>query len=71
MALFLYGTYFGWCTYNNDEIFNYTPGMDITTLQVPRSTEADLYDYVISECQEAAKMLTKDTNKTPHALITG
>ena len=47
----------------NDEIFNYTPGMDITTLQIPRSTEADLYDYVISECQEAAKMLTKDTNK--------
>ena len=37
--------------------------MDITTLQIPRSTEADLYDYVISECQEAAKMLTKDTNK--------
>lgn len=25
----------------NDEIFNYTPGMDITTLQIPRSTEAD------------------------------
>lgn len=47
----------------NDEIFNYTPGMDITTLQIPRSTEADLYDYVISECQEASKMLTKDTNK--------
>ncbi|WP_418696575.1 RagB/SusD family nutrient uptake outer membrane protein [Bacteroides sp.] len=46
-----------------DQIFNYTPGMDITTLQVPRSTEEELYDYVISECREAAKLLTKSTNK--------
>lgn len=46
-----------------DKVFDYTPGMDITTLQVARSTEAELYDYIISECKEAAKMLTKDTNK--------
>lgn len=46
-----------------DQVFDYTPGMDITTLQVPRSTEEALYDYVISECQEAARMLTKDTNR--------
>lgn len=46
-----------------DQVFNYTPGMDVTTLQVPRSTEEELYDYVISECREAAKLLTKDTNK--------
>lgn len=46
-----------------DKLFDYTPGMDITTLQVARSTEERLYDYVISECQEVAKMLTKDTNK--------
>lgn len=46
-----------------DQLFNYTPGMDITTLQVPRSKEAELYDYVISECEAAASMLTKDTNK--------
>lgn len=46
-----------------DEVFNYTSGMDITTLQKPRSTEEEIYNYVISECKEAADMLTKDTNK--------
>ena len=46
-----------------DQVFDYTPGMDITTLQVPRSTEEALYDYVILECQKAARMLTKDTNR--------
>ncbi|MDR3252044.1 MAG: RagB/SusD family nutrient uptake outer membrane protein [Tannerella sp.] len=40
-----------------DEIFDYTPGMDITTLQIPRSTEAALYDYIISECQAVSNML--------------
>jgi|AGTN01.3.fsa_nt_gi SusD family. len=34
-----------------DEVFEYTPGMDITALQYPRSTEAQLYDYIISECE--------------------
>ena len=47
----------------NDEVFDYTPGMDITTLQVPRSTEEKLYDYIISECHEAAGMMTTATNK--------
>ena len=48
-----------------DQLFDYTPGMDITTLQVPRSTEVELYDYIISECQEIANnnMLSKETNK--------
>ena len=46
-----------------DKVFDYTPGMDITTLQVPRSAEAELYDYIISECKEAAKMMTTNTNK--------
>lgn len=46
-----------------DQLFDYTPGMDITSLQIPRSTEVELYDYVISECQKAASMLTRDTNK--------
>ena len=32
-----------------DEVFDYVPGMDITALQYPRSTEAGIYDYVISE----------------------
>ena len=43
-----------------DEIFEYTPGMDITTLQYPRSTEAALYDYIISECDEIKNFLPTD-----------
>ncbi len=34
-----------------DEVFEYIPGMDITALQYARSTEASLYDYIISECE--------------------
>lgn len=45
-----------------DQVFDYQPNMDITTLQIPRATEAELYDYIISECQEAEKLLTKSTN---------
>jgi hypothetical protein len=47
-----------------DEIFDYTPGMDVTTLQIPRATEAAMYDYIISECQAVAAMLSteKQTN---------
>lgn len=40
-----------------DEIFEYSPGMDITTLQYARSTEAGLYDYIISECEEIKNLL--------------
>ena len=40
-----------------DEIFEYTPGMDITTLQHARSTEAGLYDYIISECEAIKNFL--------------
>jgi len=40
-----------------DKIFDYTGGMDPAELQTPRSTEAESYNYVISECTEAAKML--------------
>jgi hypothetical protein len=40
-----------------DEVFEYSGGTDITALQLPRSTEAALYDYVISECTEIAGML--------------
>lgn len=47
----------------DDNVFDYTPGMDPSAIQIARSTEAGLYDYIISECKEAAKMLTKDTNK--------
>jgi len=40
-----------------DEIFDYAPGMDITALQHPRSTEAELYDYIIDECEEIKDFL--------------
>jgi hypothetical protein len=40
-----------------DEVFAYEGGMDITALQVARSTEAGLYDYVIDECTAIAPML--------------
>lgn len=46
-----------------DEVFAYTPGMDITTIQIPRSTEADMYDYIIKECREAAELMSKQTNE--------
>ncbi|KAA6309776.1 RagB/SusD family nutrient uptake outer membrane protein, partial [termite gut metagenome] len=47
-----------------DEVFDYTPGMDITVLQKPRSTEAEIYDYIISECKAVADLLpsAKQTN---------
>ncbi len=32
-----------------DEVFEYSPGTDITALQYPRVTESEIYNYVISE----------------------
>jgi hypothetical protein len=43
-----------------DEIFEYTSGMDVTTMQIPRATEAAMYDYIIAECQAVAAMLPTD-----------
>jgi hypothetical protein len=40
-----------------DEVFDYTPGMDISTMQYPRSTEAEMYDYIIRECREVIPLL--------------
>lgn len=40
-----------------DEVYGYTSGMDITPLQFPRSTEAAIYDYIISELDAAALLL--------------
>ena len=40
-----------------DEIFDYEAGMDVTTLQRPRATEAEMYDYIISECKAIYNML--------------
>lgn len=38
-----------------DEVFEYTAGMDVSALQYPRSSEAAIYDYVISECEDVAR----------------
>ncbi|HAR38729.1 MAG TPA: RagB/SusD family nutrient uptake outer membrane protein [Porphyromonadaceae bacterium] len=43
-----------------DEVFEYATGMDITVLQYPRSTEAALYDYIISECEAIKDFLPVD-----------
>jgi hypothetical protein len=40
-----------------DEVFGYESGMDVETLQYPRSTEEELYNYVISECAQIADIL--------------
>lgn len=56
---------FGGMPIVGDEVFVYEPGMDITSIQIPRSTEAEIYDYVIKECDEASKLLTNDP--TTHA----
>lgn len=40
-----------------DEVFTYESGTDITSMQIARSTEAELYDYIISECTEIADYL--------------
>ncbi len=51
-----------------DEVFSYSPGMDITTMQIPRATEAEMYDYIIKECQEAAKLMNdKKTENSARA----
>lgn len=40
-----------------DQVFDYDPNEDVVNLQIPRSTEAEIYDYIISECDFAAKYL--------------
>jgi len=45
-----------------DEIFEYNSGMDITVLQKARSTEAEIYDYIISEMKEISNYLPEITN---------
>jgi len=48
-----------------DTVFKYKAGMDVTTLQVARSTEAEMYDYIIKECTEIAAFMT--ATKPTHA----
>lgn len=43
-----------------DEVFEYNENTDVATLQYPRATEAELYDYIIEECEEIAGYLPTD-----------
>ena len=41
-----------------DEVFDFSPGDDVTALQYPRSTEVEIYDYIISEMDAIADNLS-------------
>lgn len=43
-----------------DEVFEYNQGMDVTPLQIARSTEAGSYDYIMSECDAIFDLLSGD-----------
>ncbi len=43
-----------------DSVFSYNAGMDVTPLQIPRSTEAELYEYIMDECTEIAELLPEE-----------
>lgn len=45
-----------------DEIFEYTAGMDPSSLQIPRSTEQATYEYIIDECTAIAEQLSDEPN---------
>lgn len=46
-----------------DEVFEYSSGMDVTSLQYARSSEVETYDYIISECSAIAEMLPTEATK--------
>ena len=48
-----------------DDVFEYNQGMDITPLQIPRSTESEAYDYIIQECTEIFVLLS--SSHTTHS----
>ena len=50
-----------------DVVFDYDPDTDVTNYQLPRSTEAEIYDYVISECDFAAQHLSDEPSKNTNA----
>lgn len=54
---FMMGRGLGGMPIVGDEVYSYEEGMDISSMQVPRSTEAELYDYIIKECTEIADYL--------------
>jgi len=50
-----------------DTVYSYQSGMDPDELRVPRSTEAEIYEYIIEECEAASHNLT--TEKTINSSI--
>ena len=62
-----------WCYFNmvrslggvplmGDEVFAYNGPQDVGKLTRKRSTEAECYDYIISECKAAAEIMSTSTN---------
>jgi starch-binding outer membrane protein, SusD/RagB family len=49
---------FGGMPIVGDKVFTYESGMDVVPFQIPRSTEADTYQYVIDQCDLAMTKLT-------------
>jgi hypothetical protein len=47
----------GGMTIVGDQVFGYTPGMDVTPLQMPRNSEAECYQYIMDQCDSAAAKL--------------
>ena len=45
-----------------DEVFAYNGPQDVGKLTRKRSTEAECYDYIISECKAAAEIMSTSTN---------
>jgi hypothetical protein len=62
-----------WCYFNmvrsmggvplmGDSVFTYNSPADINTLRKARATEAETYDYIISECKAIADIMSTSTN---------
>lgn len=54
----------GGMTIVNDEVFEFAGGDDATPLQKLRNSEAECYDYIIAQCEEAAAKLTNGGTAT-------
>ncbi|NDV70155.1 RagB/SusD family nutrient uptake outer membrane protein [Dysgonomonas sp. 25] len=46
-----------------NHVFEWTSNTDVTTMQIPRSTEAATYDYIIAECDSIANYYLAGFNK--------
>lgn len=43
-----------------DEVFEYTPDVDVLAMQKPRSKEYEVYDYIIDECTKIENFLPEN-----------